>query len=123
ADRQARMALFVDFMKEIELAHAGAGEQVSEVDFSDAQDIRAMLAGLPGLEGQYPIWVHFGNSDFVNKYRLLAENIAQWRASAGREESVNLRCSREVVVNPERDALPRRRGEESAVTSIAAVRE
>jgi cell division protein FtsQ len=103
ADRKQRMALFVDFMKEIELAHAGAGEQVSEVDFSDAQDLRAMLAGLPGLEGQYPIWVHFGNSDFVNKYRLLAENVAQWRASAGRVESIDLRFSRQVVVNPERE--------------------
>jgi cell division protein FtsQ len=103
AERKARMALFVGFMKEIELAHAGAGEQVSEVDFSDAQDVRAMLAGLSGLEGQYPIWVHFGSGDFVNKYRLLAENIAQWRASAGPVESVDLRFSRQVVVNPERE--------------------
>jgi len=101
ADRQERMAAFVEFMKEIELAHAGAGEQISEVDFSDPQDVRAMMAGLPGLEGQYPIWVHFGNNDFVNKYRLLAENIAQWRASAGRVESVDLRFSKQVVVNPE----------------------
>jgi cell division protein FtsQ len=103
ADRKARMALFVAFMKEIDLAHPGASEQVSEVDFSDAQDVRAMLAGLPGLEGQYPIWVHFGDADFVNKYRLLAENIGQWRASAGRVESVDLRFSRQVVVNPERE--------------------
>lgn len=103
ADRKQRMMLFVDFMKEIELAHAGAGEQVSEVDFSDLQDVRAMLAGLPGLQGQYPIWVHFGNSDFVNKYRLLTENVAQWRASAGRVESIDLRFSRQVVVNPERE--------------------
>lgn len=102
-ERKERMALFVDFMKEIELAHPGAGEEVSEVDFSDRQDVRAMLAGLPGLEGQYPIWVHFGNSDFVNKYRLLAENIGQWRASAGRVESIDLRFARQVVVNPERD--------------------
>jgi cell division protein FtsQ len=105
-DRKARMALFVDFMKEIDLAHPGAGEQVSEVDLSDPQDVRAMLAGLPGLEGQYPIWVHFGNVDFVNKYHLLAENIAQWRASAGRVESVDLRFARQVVVNPERDPAP-----------------
>jgi cell division protein FtsQ len=108
ADRKQRMSLFVAFMKDIELAHAGAGEEVSEVDFSDPQDVRAMLAGLPGLEGQYPIWVHFGNGDFVNKYHLLAENIAQWRASAGRVESIDLRFSRQVVVNPERDPAPAR---------------
>jgi cell division protein FtsQ len=106
AERKQRMGLFVDFIKEIELAHPGAGEEVSEVDFSDAQDVRAMLSGLPGLEGQYPIWVHFGNSDFVNKYRLLAENLAQWRASAGRVESIDLRFAKQVVVNPERDPLP-----------------
>jgi cell division protein FtsQ len=119
ADRKARMALFVDFMKEIELAHAGAGDQVSEVDFSDAQDVRAMLAGLPGLEGQYPIWVHFGNSDFVNKYRLLMENIAQWRASAGRVESVDLRFSRQVVVNPERDPAPATPAQAKVRSSVA----
>jgi cell division protein FtsQ len=118
-DRKERMALFVDFMKEIELARAGAGEEVSEVDFSDPQDVRAMLAGLAGLEGQYPIWVHFGNSDFVNKYRLLAENIAQWRASAGRVESVDLRFSRQVVVNPEREPASAK-PVEAAVRSSAA---
>jgi cell division protein FtsQ len=103
SDRKERMALFVSYMKEIDLAHPGASDQVSEVDLSDAQDVRAMLAGLSGLEGQYPIWVHFGDGDFVNKYRLLAENIGQWRASAGRVESVDLRFSRQVVVNPEHE--------------------
>ena len=43
------------FMKEIELAQPGAGDQVSEVDLSDAQDLRATLAGLPGLEEQAPV--------------------------------------------------------------------
>ena len=120
ADRKQRMALFVDFMKEIELAHPGAGEEVSEVDFSDAQDVRAMLAGLPGLEGQYPIWVHFGNSGFVNKYRLLAENLAQWRASAGRVESIDLRFAKQVVVNPERDPVSAKPVEAAVRSSGAA---
>jgi cell division protein FtsQ len=120
ADRKQRMTLFVDFMKEIELVHPGAGEEVSEVDFSDAQDVRAMLAGLPGLEGQYPIWVHFGNSDFVNKYRLLAENLAQWRASAGRVESIDLRFAKQVVVNPERDPVAAKPVEAAVRSSGAA---
>jgi cell division protein FtsQ len=45
--------------------------------------------------------VRFGDSDFVNKYRLLIENLPHWRASVGRVESVDLRFSRQVVVNPE----------------------
>lgn len=122
AERKARMAMFVDFMKEIDLAHASAGEGVSEVDLSDPQDVRVMLAGLPGLEGQYPIWVHFGNGDFVNKYRLLVENIAQWRASAGRVESIDLRFSRQVVVNPERDPATAKPVEAAVHSSAAAHR-
>ena len=96
-------------MNEIDLAHPGASDQVSEVNLADAQDLRAALAGLPGLEDQAPIQVHFGDADFGNKYRLLLENIGQWRASAGRVESVDLRFSRQVVVNPEHDAARARR--------------
>jgi cell division protein FtsQ len=103
-DREKRMRLFVSFMHEIDVAHPGASDQVSEVNLADAQDLRAALAGLPGLEDQAPVQVHFGDGDFGTKYRLLLDNIAQWRASAGRVESVDLRFSRQVVVNPERDA-------------------
>jgi len=104
-DRETRMHLYVQFMKEIDLAHPGATDQVSEVNLADAQDLRAAMAGLPGLEDQAPLQVHFGDGDFGNKYSLLLDNIGQWRASAGRVESVDLRFSRQVVVNPERDAL------------------
>lgn len=103
-DREKRMRLFVTFMSEIDLSHPGASDQVSEVNLADAQDLRAALAGLPGLEDQAPVQVHFGDADFGSKYRVLLDNIGQWRASAGRVESVDLRFSRQVVVNPERDA-------------------
>jgi cell division protein FtsQ len=106
-DRAARMRLLVQFLKEIDLVRAGASEQVSEVLLSDAEDLRATIAGLPGLESDPPINVHFGDSDFVNKYRLLVENIGPWRASAGHVESVDLRFPRQVVVNPERAATSR----------------
>jgi cell division protein FtsQ len=106
-DRAARMRLLVQFLKEIDLVRAGASEQVSEVQLSDAEDLRATIAGLPGLESDPPINVHFGDSDFVNKYRLLVENIGPWRASAGHVESVDLRFPRQVVVNPERVATSR----------------
>jgi cell division protein FtsQ len=49
--------------------------------------------------------VHFGDSDFGNRYHLLVENIDQWRASAGSVDSVDLRFARQVVVNPESKAV------------------
>ena len=100
--REQRVKLFVQFMKEIEQALPGADDRVSEVDLSDATDIRATLTGLgAAASNSSPILVHFGDSDFANRYHLLAENIDQWRASAGRVDSVDLRFARQVVVNPE----------------------
>jgi cell division protein FtsQ len=100
--REQRMNSYVQFMREIELARPGADDRISEVDLSDASDVRATLTGLGSDAGSAaPVLVHFGDSDFGNRYRLLAENIDQWRASAGSIDSVDLRFARQVVVNPE----------------------
>ena len=102
ATREQRMNLYVQFMKEIETVQPGADDHVSEADLSDASDLRATLTGLGAASGSAsPILVHFGDSDFGNRYHLLAENIDQWRASAGSVDSVDLRFARQVVVNPE----------------------
>jgi cell division protein FtsQ len=108
AQRQQRMRLFVDFLRDVDLARPGAGDGVSEVDLTDAEDLHVMLTGLPGLEQPAPLLVRFGDKDFVNKYRLLVDNIAQWRAHTGRIESVDLRFARQVVVNPEQESAAAR---------------
>ncbi len=101
-ERAQRMNLYVQFMKEIETVQPGADDRVSEADLSDAADLRVTLTGLGAASGgARPILVHFGDSDFGNRYHLLAENIDQWRASAGSVDSVDLRFARQVVVNPE----------------------
>ena len=100
--REQRMNSYVQFMKEIELAQPGADDRISEVDLSDAADLHVTLTGLgSSLANASAILVHFGDSDFGNRYRLLAENIDQWRAGAGSVDSVDLRFARQVVVNPE----------------------
>jgi len=101
-DREQRMNLYVQFMKEIELTQPGADDRISEVDLSDAADLRVTLTGLGSAPSNAaPILVHFGDSDFGNRYHLLADNIDQWRAGAGGVDSVDLRFARQVVVNPE----------------------
>jgi len=97
--RALRMKMFAEFMKEIEIVRSDAADHVSEADLSDEQDVRATLTGIGNEDG--PVLVHFGDSDFGNRYRLLTENIDQWRQSAGRVDSVDLRFARQVVVNPE----------------------
>jgi cell division protein FtsQ len=104
--RAQRMTAYVEFMKDIELAQPGADDHVSEVELSDAADLRATLTGMGSGAGEHSaILVHFGDSDFGNRYHLLSQNIGQWRASAGSVDSVDLRFARQVVVNPETRAM------------------
>jgi len=110
-ERERRMQLFVQFMKDVEMARPGATEQVSEVDLSESSDLRATLAGLPELGdpaqgGQVSVLVHFGSGNYQDKFRTFVENLRQWRAAAGRLESVDLRFDRQVVVNPETVPAP-----------------
>ena len=84
----------------------GADDHISEVDLSDASDVRATITGLGSAATNVPpMLVHFGDSDFGNRYHLLADNIDQWRSSAGSVDSVDLRFARQVVVNPESKTL------------------
>ena len=121
-DREERMQLFSGFLQQIEAAHPGASERVSEVDLSDAHDVRATLTGFqqvavnngatPADTSQWgqvdaPIVVHFGDSDFASKYQTLIENIGQWRATTGRVESIDLRFGGEAVVNPDTAVQPK----------------
>ena len=115
---EQRMQLFVKFMKDIELARPASDDRVSEVDLSGAADIRATLTGLGAAPGNSsPILVHFGDSDFGNRYTLLAENVDQWRANTGRVDSVDLRFARQVVVNPETTTMA---VNNTASTSVSA---
>jgi cell division protein FtsQ len=120
-DREQRMQLFSGFTQQIESARPGAIEQVSVIDLSEEHDVRATLTGFErgeaaagsssGAWGQAdaPVLVHFGDGDFAGKYRTLVEDIGQWRATAGRVESVDLRFSREAVVNPDTSAVAQQR--------------
>src|SRR5580704_10270115 len=74
-ERERRMELFSGFIQQIQAARPGATEQVSEVDLSDAEDLRVTLTGLPGGRSpggvtkrdwgqtETPLLVHFGDSD------------------------------------------------------------
>jgi hypothetical protein len=65
-----------------------------------------------------PIIVHFGDSDFQSKYLTVLDDIGQWRAAAGRVESVDLRFNGEAVVNPDRTILALKK-DPPPITSVA----
>jgi cell division protein FtsQ len=117
-DRELRMQLFASFSQQVESARGGAMDQVSEVDLTEAKDLCARITGLQGgnvsasangtsngasqwSNADAPILIHFGDSDFENKFLTVLNDIGQWRAGAGSVESVDLRFNGEAVVNPD----------------------
>jgi cell division protein FtsQ len=105
-ERERRMHMFVQFLEEIGQVRPEAPRYVSEADLADAANLRAVLAGLPELGqprqgGQPAVVVQFGDRAFRARFRQLVENLPDWRARAGRMESIDLRFDRQVVVNPE----------------------
>ena len=105
-EREKRMQTYQEFLKDIELVRAGSSERVSELELGNPRDLRAVLTGLGSGDAAQAVTVHFGQSDFTGKYRMLVDNFAQWQANAGRVQSIDLQYSRQVVVNPDTSTSP-----------------
>jgi cell division protein FtsQ len=112
--REKRMQVYQEFMKDVDLVRPGGTDRVSEIELANPKDLRAVITGLgrsanavPGIHedaDDQAVTVHFGSSEFTGKYRMLVENFAQWQANAGRVRSVDLQYARQVVINPDAGA-------------------
>ncbi len=102
--REKRMQLYQEFIKDIELVRGGSSQNVSEVDLSILKDLRVVITGLASATDTQAVTVHFGSSDFSGKYKMLVDNFSQWQAHTGRVQSLDLQYTRQVVVNPDTSA-------------------
>lgn len=102
--REKRMQLYQEFMKDVELVRAGSSDQVSEVDLSNPKDLRVFMTGLAKPNDPQAVTIHFGAGDFTGKFKMLVDNFLQWQANTGRVQSIDLQYARQVVVNPDTSA-------------------
>src|SRR6266851_4829518 len=102
--REKRMQTYEEFMKDVDLVRGGSSDRVSEIDLSNAKDLRVVMTGLASANDAQAVTIHFGASEFTGKYKMLVDNFSQWQASAGRVQSIDLQYSRQVVVNPDPSA-------------------
>jgi cell division protein FtsQ len=98
-ERGRRMQTYQDFVKDIDLVRAGSSDRVSEIDLSNAKDLRAVMTGLTAPNDAQAVTIRFGQNDFAGKYRLVVDNFAQWQASNGRVRTIDLQYSRQVILN------------------------
>ena len=102
--REKRMQIYQEFMKDIELVRGGSSQNVSEVDLSNPKDLRVVMTGLASATDSQAVMIHFGSADFSGKFKMLVDNFSQWQANAGKVQSIDLQYSRQVVVNPDTSA-------------------
>jgi cell division protein FtsQ len=107
-ERSKRMQTFQEFVKDIDLVRSGSSDRVSEVDLANPKDLRVIMSGIASPGDPQAVNIHFGNSDFAAKYRMIVENFAQWQASNGRIHSIDLQYSKQVVLNAETSAAKAR---------------
>lgn len=98
--RAQRMHLYASFLKDLDSGGKKISAELSEVDLSDPEDVKALL---PSNNAE--TLVHFGTEHFLARYNRFQEHIGEWRQQYPRLSSVDMRYERQVVLQmPPRDA-------------------
>jgi cell division protein FtsQ len=91
--RAARMKIFGQFTDDLDSSGEKISQKLSEVDLSNPEDVRALIP-----EQGKDVLVHFGDTDYLTRYRKFEEHLAEWRTQYPALWSVDMRYERQVVL-------------------------
>jgi cell division protein FtsQ len=91
--RAARMKIFSRFTSDLDSSGQKISEELSEVDLSNPEDVKALIP-----DHSNDILVHFGDTDFLERYRRFEEHLPEWRTTYPKLSSVDMRYERQVVL-------------------------
>jgi cell division protein FtsQ len=91
--RSARMKIYERFTAELDGSGEKISEGLSEVDLSNPEDVKALI---PDKSNE--ILVHFGDVDFLDRYKRFEEHLPEWRTVYPKLSSVDMRYERQVVL-------------------------
>ena len=91
--RAARMKIYEQFTGELDSKGEKISQQLSEVDLSSPEDVKALIAD-DGAE----VLVHFGDSDYLERYKKYKAHLSEWRTQYPKLASVDMRYDRQVVL-------------------------
>ncbi len=116
ADRQARMQLYLEFMKKVSDEAASSGWMISEVDLSDLDDLKAIV-----VRDAQSLELEFGNEQFDERFHNLLRWLAEEHLSPN-IVSMDLRYHNQVLTNnaPAEPALAPRRVADPLEARVAA---
>jgi len=91
--RAARMKIFARFTSELDGSGEKISQSLSEVDLSNPEDVKALIP-----DHSADVLVHFGEDNFLDRYRKYEAHLAEWRTQYPRLSSVDMRYERQVVL-------------------------
>ena len=91
--RAARMEVYHRFMQELDSSGEKLTQNLSEVDVSNPEDVKAVVA-----DGGTDVLVHFGDEKFLQRYKTFAQNLPQWKNQYPKLASVDTRYENEFVL-------------------------
>ncbi|MDE3186297.1 MAG: FtsQ-type POTRA domain-containing protein [Acidobacteriota bacterium] len=93
ASRQARMAVYLRLLGELDVNGQHLSDQISEIDLTDPEDARVLMPEQGG-----DILAHFGEDRFLDRYQRYKAHIAEWRQQYPKLAAVDLRYDQQVVL-------------------------
>ncbi len=91
ASPQERMALYQRFLADLDHAQPNASSQISEIDLSDPDDLRATLSS-KGSD----LLIHFGADNFAARYQMYLAHITEWQSRYPNLIGIDLRFPGDV---------------------------
>lgn len=95
SSRAAAMRIYSRLVYDLDFDGAHYARDLSEVDLSDPEDVKVTAAAIGS------VMVHLGSSNFLDRYKLYVNHIAEWRQQFQNLQSVDLRYEGQIVVNPD----------------------
>jgi len=94
--RAARMKIYNEVVRQLDLTGARYSQDISEVDLSDPEDVKVVANDSHGA-----VLIHLGSSNFLDRYKVYVAHVQEWRQQFEKLESVDLRYDRQIIVNPD----------------------
>lgn len=114
--RAARMKIFADFMTAMDATGEHISAKLSEVDLSNPEDVKALIPD-NGAE----VLVHFGDADYLERYRKYEAHLTEWRSQYPKLASVDMRYDRQAVLEMQQGSqVPLNSVEPTAAVAKAA---
>ena len=96
AERKQRLAVYLEFQTQVAAEAGHSGWLTSEVNLADADDLKALM-----VHGSQTIQLHFGDRDFLERFRSFLTLLPEVQKSNAKIDSVDLRYDNQIVVNPQ----------------------